>query len=60
MAAIETRKLKNARWQLAFDQVVRAQNLEATIHVVQRIPVDEISKSAKIIPSPSLHAEATV
>src|SRR5262245_44819531 len=42
--------LKNARWQLAFDQVVRAKNLEASIHVVQRIPVNEISKSAKIIP----------
>src|SRR5262249_44382 len=41
---------KNARWQLAFDQVVRAQNLEASIHVVQRIPVAKMSKSAKIIP----------
>jgi predicted RecB family nuclease len=48
--SVERRKLKNARWQLAFDQVVRAQNLEASIHVVQRIPVGEISKSAKIIP----------
>jgi len=47
---VERRKLKNARWQLAFDQVVRAQNLEASIHVVQRIPVGELSKSAKIIP----------
>jgi len=48
--SVERRKLKNARWQLAFDQVVRAQNLEASIHVVQRIPVGELSKSAKIIP----------
>jgi len=46
---IDRRSLKNARWQLAFDQVVRAHNLEASIHVVQRIP-DEISESAKIIP----------
>src|SRR5262249_35320439 len=47
---VERGKLKNARWQLAFDQIARAQDLEASIHVVQRIPVAKISKSAKIIP----------
>src|SRR5215813_8295204 len=48
--SFERRKIKNARWQLAFDQAVRAQNLEASIHVVQRIPVREISRTAEIIP----------
>src|SRR5262245_16484727 len=47
--SVERRTLKNAGWQLAFGQVVRAQNLEASIHVVQRIPVGEISKPPKII-----------
>lgn len=35
---IEPSCLKKARWQLALDQVFRTGDLEANIHVVQRIP----------------------
>ena len=32
---------KRASWQLAFNQIVRAQSLEASIHVIQRIPLED-------------------
>jgi predicted RecB family nuclease len=35
---IEPSRLKKARWQLALDQVFRADDLEASIHAVQRKP----------------------
>jgi hypothetical protein len=34
---IDASRLKKARWQLALDQVFRAEDLEASIHAVQRL-----------------------
>lgn len=47
---IEPTRLKKARWQLALDQVFRAEDLEASIHAVQRTPRDGKPQTSEFIP----------
>jgi hypothetical protein len=42
---IEASRLKKARWQLALDQVFRAEDLEASIHAVQRLSMGSRSNA---------------
>lgn len=41
---------KNAQWHFALDRVIRAQNLEASIHVLQRIPLHGKDNSPQFVP----------
>lgn len=45
-----TGKLKTAKWRFAVDLVAHSQNLESTIHTVERIPSEGHGKSAQFIP----------
>ncbi len=45
-----TENLKTAQWRLAVDFVARAENLESSIHAVQRVPPGERGKPAQLIP----------
>ena len=45
---IEPRQFKNARWQLALDQVFEADDLSANIHALQRVPAE--AGSSEFIP----------
>lgn len=45
-----TDNLKMARWRLAVDFVARAENLESSIHAVQRVPPEERGNPAQFIP----------
>src|SRR3989338_3229452 len=45
-----TENPKAAGWGYAFDFVARAQNLEAHIHIVERIPHEESGKPVQFIP----------
>lgn len=47
---IDPSRLKKARWQLAFDQVLQAENLEAHIHAIQRSPADRKERSSEFTP----------
>jgi predicted RecB family nuclease len=47
---IEPSRLKKARWQLALDQVFRADDLEACIHAVQRTPRDGKPQTSEFTP----------
>jgi hypothetical protein len=46
----EPGRLKEAQWQLAFSQVFQAEDLEASIHAVQRIPRRGKAQSSDFIP----------
>lgn len=45
-----TENPKAAGWRYAFDFVARAQNFEAHIHIVERIPPEESGKPVQFIP----------
>lgn len=45
-----TENLKTAQWRLAVDFVARAENLESSIHAVQRVPPGERGEPAQFIP----------
>ncbi len=47
---IEPSRLKKVRWQLALDQVFRAEDLEASIHAVQRPPRDGKPQASEFTP----------
>jgi predicted RecB family nuclease len=47
---IDPSRLKKARWQLAFDQVLQTENLEAHIHAIQRSPADRKERSSELTP----------
>jgi predicted RecB family nuclease len=47
---IDLRRLRKARWQLALDQVFRAEDLEASIHAVQRTPRDGKPQTSEFTP----------
>ncbi|HHT9114324.1 MAG TPA: IS66 family transposase [Candidatus Wunengus sp. YC65] len=46
----DTGHLKTAKWRLTVDLVVRAQNLESSIHTVERISSDGRAQSAQFLP----------
>ncbi len=51
--AIETPKpgrWKNVSWHFGFNLVARAENTEANLQVVQRIPPDETNKASQFVP----------
>ena len=45
-----TTNMKAAKWRLAMDYVVRAQNLESSLHAVERIASEGRGKPAQLIP----------
>jgi len=45
-----TTNMKAPKWRLAMDYVVRAQNLESSLHAVERIASDGRGKPAQLIP----------
>jgi predicted RecB family nuclease len=45
-----TNNMKTAKWRLATEYVVRAQNLESSLHAVERIPSEGRGKRAQLIP----------
>lgn len=51
----ETSQLKDARWHLAVDQVIRAQHLEASIHAIQRMPPDRMEQFPPLVPIRFVH-----
>jgi predicted RecB family nuclease len=42
--------LKKTEWRLAVDVMARAQNLESSVHAVERVPVNARGQPAQIIP----------
>src|SRR5882724_11723670 len=46
----ETENLKTAKWRLAVDFVAKSQNLESTIHAVERVPSQGRGKAATFVP----------
>jgi hypothetical protein len=49
-ARLNTNNMKTAKWRLATEYVVRAQNLESSLHAVERIPSEGRGKRAQFIP----------
>jgi hypothetical protein len=47
---IEASRLKKARWQLALDQVFRAEDLEARIHAVQQLSMRGKPQTSELTP----------
>ena len=47
---LETGRWKNVSWHFALDFVARAENVEANLHVVQRMPPERTNKSSQFIP----------
>lgn len=45
-----TKNLKTVKWRLAVNLVVRVQNLESSIHAVERLPSEGQDQPAKFIP----------
>jgi predicted RecB family nuclease len=45
-----TKNLKTAKWRLAVNLVARVQNLESSIHAVERLPSEGQGQPAKFIP----------
>lgn len=52
---VEPGPLKKARWRLALDHVFRAEDLEASIHAVQRTPNDGKPQSSEFTPIRFIH-----
>jgi predicted RecB family nuclease len=48
---LDTRELKSAKWRLATESRVCAQDLECTLHAVERVPSDTPGKPAQFIPT---------
>jgi predicted RecB family nuclease len=48
---LDTKELKSAKWRLATEIRVCAQDLECTLHAVERVPSDTPGKSAQFIPT---------
>ena len=48
---LDRKELKSTTWRLATESRVCAQNLECTLHAVERVPSDTPGKSVKFIPS---------
>ncbi len=48
---LDTKGLKSARWRLATESQVRAQNFECTLHAVDRVPSDGPGKPTQFIPT---------
>jgi predicted RecB family nuclease len=48
---LDTKGLKSAKWRLATESRVCAQDLECTLHVVERVPGDAPSEPAQFIPT---------
>ena len=46
----ETKNVKAAKWRLAIDIVVRAQNLESSLHAVERVPSEGRGQPGQFIP----------
>ena len=46
----DTGHWKHELWDFAFNQIVRAQNYEASIHAVQRVQLDRTIQSSQFIP----------
>ncbi len=49
-SSIELKNLKTAKWRLAINFVAKTQNLESTIHAVERVSSEGKGKSAQFIP----------
>jgi predicted RecB family nuclease len=47
---LDRKELKFAKWRLAIDSKAYAQNLESTIHAVERVPCDTPGEPAQFIP----------
>src|ERR1035437_1230610 len=47
---LDTKVLKSAKWRLATDSRVCGQDLECTLHAVERVPSDTPGKPAQFIP----------
>jgi predicted RecB family nuclease len=48
--AIDSKQLRSPKWRLAIQTIARTQNLESSIHAVERIRSEEGGKSALLIP----------
>ena len=48
--SLEAGRWKNASWHFALDQIVQAQDWEASLKVVQRIPPEGTNSSAQFVP----------
>jgi hypothetical protein len=48
---LDRKELKSTTWRLATESKVCAQNLECTLHAVERVPSDTPGKSVQFIPS---------
>jgi len=47
----DAEKAISANWRLAIDHIARAQNLESTIHAVERVPSGERDRPPQLIPT---------
>ncbi len=47
---LESGRWKSASWHFALDKIVRAQNWEASLHVVQRVSMKGTNSSAQLVP----------
>ena len=48
--SLELGRRTNASWHFAIDQIVRIQDWEASLQVVQRVPLEGTNSSAKLVP----------
>ena len=48
---LDTKELKSAKWRLATDSRVYGQDIECTLHAVERVPSDSPGKPAQFIPT---------
>ena len=48
---LDRKELKSTTWRLATESKVCAQNLECTLHAVERVPSDTPGKSVQFVPS---------
>jgi predicted RecB family nuclease len=48
---LDRNELKSGKWYLATERTVRAQDLECTLHALERVPSDTAGKPAQFIPT---------
>jgi hypothetical protein len=48
--AIDSKELRSPKWRLAIQTIARTQNLESSIHAIERLISEEGGKSALLIP----------
>jgi len=50
VAALEMDSWKSVSWHLVLSPIVQAQNIEANLHLVQRIAQKKLDKSSELVP----------